>query len=952
MRNIVGRLLTADGLPSVGTTITFALVDVTGKPTTSFIASSGNRVFGVHTVTTNGLGDFKIALVENTTLVDVTNYYVKTDVYGDVPFKAVLISGTSDLPWLEFKLNGALLTSVELNYMQIQIDLAKAEYWKAEASRKTADSYATEPENVHVKVYTSNGDDTYTITNTTEYSALHWATKAIIDNAAFQDSLLEYGAYKVVDCTASNQANPLIPRTIAYYQLHSPASYLYIDGVCRFGSIFTVTSNLYCTANSRFKDFQLTMSGNKIVANSFYLFDIVPIFKNFKSKIDVAWVWDNVNLRSASLPISVMLKLIEGGADVFYGGGDLPLDTRISIKQNGINFIDTDIVAVANGSTYLDEFGVLQTRNYTTGGVRVYGEIAEELDSILISQNIEVGDTVIHIRSVDIGRFQAGMFARVRGENDITGEAIQYEDISIVSVDAVNFTITVALPMEYSYLVVYPDSEQPVDNDWTTISISKAALISAPIMKDTSIVSLPSDKLYMFEKDSMAMVVSNKLIQNCTTSTIVNTSQVYAFATTIMDIDLANNTVTMALPAPCDFTHDYNLRLLAMNPIQNSTIQRCTLRYEADNNKAVDAGFKLARAMNCTIKDCHVDGRGGQKGHAIQIREGVNLTAIDTSCYRPKFGDNGEGYGATMYACTESTIIRHRSTGTRHALLFFKNACYNKCFDITAIDSSISAIDFHGANSNRNLIDGVVTISGNLASQPSGFTTILDPLAYLKSHIKFGNPTHIAGDNENTVRNVTAFSTVNPSAQGVEEIGIHLECNSNNNIVENATFNNMFTGVILKATSTVADEVIGKLILKSVTFNGIRGYIVSSIMDLNNEIEMINCIFKDVQKSFYLSKSTTGDVSVKNLTLTDCIFDAPKELYEPLIRQKSGGTVKIIRGTFNGSRLAKSDTVNNTELYLDNCTYNDFYYQYKFSKENTGLFTIQEVVAPAMTTIL
>lgn len=55
---------------------------------------------------------------------------------------------------------------------------AQLEAWNAEAEKLTADSYATEPENVFVKVYTSNGDGTFNSVNTTEYSSLHYATKA------------------------------------------------------------------------------------------------------------------------------------------------------------------------------------------------------------------------------------------------------------------------------------------------------------------------------------------------------------------------------------------------------------------------------------------------------------------------------------------------------------------------------------------------------------------------------------------------------------------------------------------------------------------------------------------------------------------------------------------------------------------------------------------------------
>ncbi len=50
--------------------------------------------------------------------------------------------------------------------------------WKAEAEAKTADSYATEPHNVFVKLYTSNDDGTFSFTNSTDYSSLHWSTES------------------------------------------------------------------------------------------------------------------------------------------------------------------------------------------------------------------------------------------------------------------------------------------------------------------------------------------------------------------------------------------------------------------------------------------------------------------------------------------------------------------------------------------------------------------------------------------------------------------------------------------------------------------------------------------------------------------------------------------------------------------------------------------------------
>jgi len=52
---------------------------------------------------------------------------------------------------------------------------AEEEAWEAEAEKKTADSYATEPHNVYVKIYTSVGDGTFSFIHSLDYSALHYA---------------------------------------------------------------------------------------------------------------------------------------------------------------------------------------------------------------------------------------------------------------------------------------------------------------------------------------------------------------------------------------------------------------------------------------------------------------------------------------------------------------------------------------------------------------------------------------------------------------------------------------------------------------------------------------------------------------------------------------------------------------------------------------------------------
>lgn len=71
-----------------------------------------------------------------------------------------------------------LLADTNAGIATTQATNAQLSAWEAEAEKLTADSYATQLENVFVNTYTSDGDGTFTSTPTTEYSAFHWSKKA------------------------------------------------------------------------------------------------------------------------------------------------------------------------------------------------------------------------------------------------------------------------------------------------------------------------------------------------------------------------------------------------------------------------------------------------------------------------------------------------------------------------------------------------------------------------------------------------------------------------------------------------------------------------------------------------------------------------------------------------------------------------------------------------------
>ena len=50
--------------------------------------------------------------------------------------------------------------------------------WRAEAERRTADSFRSTPANTYVQIYTSKGDGTFSVETIPSFSALHYKQKA------------------------------------------------------------------------------------------------------------------------------------------------------------------------------------------------------------------------------------------------------------------------------------------------------------------------------------------------------------------------------------------------------------------------------------------------------------------------------------------------------------------------------------------------------------------------------------------------------------------------------------------------------------------------------------------------------------------------------------------------------------------------------------------------------
>lgn len=163
---------------------------------TDAVATEINDISNIETVATN-----IDAIIDVTTFKDEI-IVVSTNI-GDVNTVATNIDD----------INTVVDNIVDIQNSTENVIRAKEEAWKAEAERLTAQSYATEPENVFVKAYTSNNDGTFTITDTTDYSASHWEKKAsdlvttgIIDDV-ISASNRTYSSYKIEDIVNTINTN-------------------------------------------------------------------------------------------------------------------------------------------------------------------------------------------------------------------------------------------------------------------------------------------------------------------------------------------------------------------------------------------------------------------------------------------------------------------------------------------------------------------------------------------------------------------------------------------------------------------------------------------------------------------------------------------------------------------------------------------------------------------------
>lgn len=170
-------------------------------------------------------------------------------------------------------------------------------------------------------------------------------------------------------------------------------------------------------------------------------------------------------------------------------------------------------------------------------------------------------------------------------------------------------------------------------------------------------------------------------------------------------------------------------------PIVNSSFKGVRATYSTDQASKNTHGVQIGYGRQCQIKDCFIDGSGGQKGNAFRISNSVDCYGFRCRVENPKHFASSEGYGCTVYVSNNCRFLDSDAEGCRHGFLIQKSnlTLIQGC---RSVNDLISGFDVHGVRSINTHFIGCWGIGGpGLAAD-----------ATHKSIFRVGNTSHAAGD--------------------------------------------------------------------------------------------------------------------------------------------------------------------------------------------------------------
>lgn len=516
--------------------------------------------------------------------------------------------------------------------------------------------------------------------------------------------------------------------------------------------------------------------------------------------------------------ISAVFQLDPQEGKAFYFNASIDVRTNqwliFSNKSNGANVI----------------FGA-------NGRFRIYGSIAEEPTTNLpkLRADSPVGTNIIYLALTAeslASNFVVGQRIIIRGKSDGNGVSLQKEENIVTAIDTINNNLTVALPFEDTYQVTYPfgDYEKNtglVDRSFVTRLISSN--LSSDVNRGATTFSVTTtsglavgDYIYITDNSVAADVAGNSY--NYTKQEV---AQILAIAS--LNITISNSLFH-------SYTVAKSARISKLNATQNGRITGARVSWNTPSFSTNQHAFTVGYAANCLIDDCHVSNIAGygSTGNGFRLDIGYNNRVSQCSVENPYLINASNGYGFTFYGATNCAVSQAYTKGCRHAYLFFKGAAGNQLSDFTAVNTTVSDIDFHGANEVFNNVQNFTLIGGPTISAGSSN----------KAGIRIGNPSHLAGASYNTISN----GKMTLPDIGNTTFGIDIIPASIGNIFKNIEINGYSVGLrIVDATGASTIKVEETLIDNIEIFNPtdramlLRSNGNGSTTRIIKNLDIINC---------------------------------------------------------------------------------------------------------------
>lgn len=367
------------------------------------------------------------------------------------------------------------------------------------------------------------------------------------------------------------------------------------------------------------------------------------------------------------------------------------------------------------------------------------------------SADVAAGGTVIPLSAV-AGKMQASDFLLgdqviLRGQNDITGKAINKQITFVVAINVGTNSITIADELDFDLKVTYTPSDWNPggSGDHATIYLGRYSSFTANVAENTIYAQVVDASL--FSVGDYVKVSDSRNEHDMNPAAITGSGSFYVNPANleiarIVSIDLATNTVWFDHALCFEYLTAYHGGIVRMLPVKNSHIIGARITYNADQvSKSVNS-LQINFGVNCHIHNCEVQGEGGRRGQACRISYSYNCTGSKLRIQGAKFTGSGEGYGCTLYYTTMCTFHDCFSQGCRHNFLC-QLATMCSIYNNFSVDDRISGIDCHGVRSCKlNIFGNHITRSG-LHTVDTG-----DGLGFTGngSGIRIGNTSHANGD--------------------------------------------------------------------------------------------------------------------------------------------------------------------------------------------------------------